>query len=100
MPAGATFNRLHDVIQNVTNFQGGYPGFGYHLFKFDLTPEENTIITNMTSEMKTWADSLRFSEYDPDWINRILKSLSYKKTEWDKINHERYRIIEDKYRKK
>lgn len=23
MPAGATFNRLHDVIQNVTNFQSG-----------------------------------------------------------------------------
>jgi len=223
MPAGVTFNRLHDVIQNVTNFQGGYPGFGYHLFEFDLTPEENTIITNNEEaylehqdykknkkqyeerlknmppnmlefekrhqerlkiemrmpktikiddylekfkeikynydfgddwhfvikleqtvddyyfgyptlldgaetappedvggihgyyefleayqnpkhpeheEMKTWADSLRFSEYDPDWINRILKSLSYKKTEWDKINHERYRIIEDKYRKK
>ena len=25
MPAGATFNRLNDVIQNVTNFLSGYP---------------------------------------------------------------------------
>ena len=221
MPAGATFNRLHDVIQNVTNFQGGYPGFGYHLFEFEL-PEENTIITNneeaylehqhykknkktyedrlkkMSPDMqefekrhqerlkiemrmpttikiddylekfkeirynydfgddwhfiitleeivddyyfgfptlldgaetappedvggihgfyeflevytdpkdlehdriKTWADSLHFREYDPDWINQRMKNLNYKKTEWDKINHERYRIIEDKYRK-
>nr|WP_255259599.1 plasmid pRiA4b ORF-3 family protein [Lentibacillus sp. CBA3610] len=44
MPAGATFNRLHDVIQNVTNFQGGYPG-SYHLFEFDL-PDENMRVTN------------------------------------------------------
>ncbi|ABR46476.1 plasmid pRiA4b ORF-3 family protein [Alkaliphilus metalliredigens QYMF] len=45
MPAGATFNRLHDIIQNVTNFQSGYPSSGYHLFEFDLT-DENKIITN------------------------------------------------------
>ena len=36
MPADATFNRLHDVIQTVTNFQSGYPSDGYHLFRFDL----------------------------------------------------------------
>ena len=29
MPAGATYKRLHDVIQNVTNFQSGYPLGGY-----------------------------------------------------------------------
>ncbi|WP_010531708.1 plasmid pRiA4b ORF-3 family protein [Lentibacillus jeotgali] len=44
MPAGATFNRLHDVIQNATNFQGGYPG-AYHLFEFDL-PNDNIRVTN------------------------------------------------------
>ena len=33
------------------------------------------------------------------WINQRLKALDYKKTEWDKINHENYRVIEDKYRK-
>lgn len=36
LPAGATFNRLNDVIQNVTNFQSGYPNYPYHLFEFDL----------------------------------------------------------------
>ena len=25
MPAGATFNRLHDIIQSVNNFKSGYP---------------------------------------------------------------------------
>ncbi|OZU89626.1 hypothetical protein CIL03_00325 [Virgibacillus indicus] len=34
MPAGATFNRLHDVIQTVLNFQD------YHLFEFDLTKDK------------------------------------------------------------
>ena len=45
MPAGATFKRLHDVIQNVTNFQSGYPGGGYHLYEFHL-PEKNKIVTD------------------------------------------------------
>ena len=222
MPAGASFNRLHDVIQNVTNFQSGYPSSGYHLFEFDLS-KENMIVTNneeaylehqhykknkkmyevrlktMSSnmlefekryqqrlkievrkptglkiddylekhkvimltydigedwhfrvkleqivddyyfgyptlldgagsappedvggihgyyeflevyrnpkhpeheEMKAWAESQYFREYDSNWINESLKGLKYRKTEWDKINHERYQIIEDKYRKK
>jgi hypothetical protein len=50
--------------------------------------------------MKTWAESLGFREYDSDWINKRLKSVEYKKTEWDNIKHEYYKIIEDKYRKK
>ncbi|WP_286162932.1 plasmid pRiA4b ORF-3 family protein [Bacillus sp. es.034] len=50
-------------------------------------------------QMKMWAKSVYFREYDPDWINNILKGLNYKKTEWNKINHENYMIIEDKYRK-
>jgi hypothetical protein len=33
MPAGATFKRLHDVIQTVTNFQSGYPSGDYHLYE-------------------------------------------------------------------
>jgi len=222
MPAGATYKRLHDIIQNVTNFQSGYPNSGYHLYEFEL-PEENKIVTdnedaylehqhykkNMKyyeerlktipidmiefeknyqerlkievrkptglkiddylekykeirynydfgddwhciirleeivddyyfgfptlldgaeaappedvggiygfneflkvyrdpkhpehEDIKSWAESLRFREYDPDWINMILKGISYKKTEWNMINHDRYVVIEDKYRKK
>lgn len=219
MPAGATFNRLHDIIQNATNFLSGYPNGAYHLFEFDLG---NKVVTNdeeaylehkhykknksmyderlktippelLEFEMrhqerikievrkpagikvdeylekyneinykydfgdnwnftikleqtvddyyfgyptlldgaetappedvggihgfyeflkiyrnpkhpdykliKEWAESLYFEEYDFDSINERLKDISYKKTEWDKINHDRYKIIEDKYRK-
>ncbi|MDN7227361.1 plasmid pRiA4b ORF-3 family protein [Planococcus sp. N064] len=45
MPAGATFNMLHDIIQQVTNFQSGYPYEAYHLFEFDLE-EDNIRVTN------------------------------------------------------
>lgn len=45
MPAGATFNRLHDVIQNVLNFKSGYPYDAYHLFEFNL-PADNIRVTN------------------------------------------------------
>ena len=222
MPAGATYKRLHDIIQNVSNFQSGYPFGGYHLYEFDLT-EENKIVTdneeayiehkhyvknkkyyekqlkNMEPDMKEYEkkhqerlkievrkpsglkiddylekykeirynydfgdnwwftiklkeivydyyfgfptllhgaeiappediggihgfydfleayrnpknsehkkaielyEEWQFREYDPDFINDILKSIRYKKTEWDKINHDYYKIIEDKYRKK
>lgn len=221
MPAGATFNRLHDTIQNITNFQGGYPSEGYHLYEFQLK-EENRIVTNneeayhehqhykknkaafkkrletMPEDMKKfeekrqnrlkvevrnpsglkiddylekykeinyiydygddwnfsiqleqivddyyfgyptlldgaetappedvggisgfyeflevyrdpnhpdyqdakeWADSSSFREYDFEWVNSSLKSLNYKKTEWDKLNHKNYKVIDDKYRK-
>ena len=221
MPAGITFNRLHDVIQTVTNFQSGYPDGDYHLYEFDLQ-EENIRVTNdeeayqeyrhfkknrkayeerlgtMPPEqaefekayqqrlqmvvhkptglkidgylkkykeliynydfgdswqfaikledmvddyyfgyptlldgaetappedvggipgfydflkayrdknhpehekMKVWASGQGFREYYPEWINRLLKGIAYKKTQWDIINHHRYKIIEDKYRK-
>ncbi|MGE6754659.1 plasmid pRiA4b ORF-3 family protein [Rossellomorea sp. NPDC071047] len=221
LPAGATYRRLHDIIQNVTNFRSGYPHEGYRLFEFDL-PEDRRIVTDneevymehqhykknkaMYEErlkliphemlefekndqerlkvevrkptglkiddylekhkeirysydfgdgwqftikleqmvddyyfgyptlldgaetappedvggihgfyefleayrnekhpeheaMKAWAKSVYFREFDLEWTNQILKGINYKKTEWDKINHENYKIIEDKYRK-
>jgi hypothetical protein len=45
MPADATFNRLNDVIQTVTNFRSGYPYNDYHLYEFNL-PDENIRVTN------------------------------------------------------
>jgi hypothetical protein len=220
MPAGATFNRLHDVIQRVSNFQSGYPYESYHFFEFDLTEDQKRVTDNEEAyqehqyykknkglfeerlrtmppemqkfekryqeslkievrkpaslkiddylekykeiryaydfgdnwqfvvkleqivddyyfgyptlldggetappedvggmhgfyefleayhdkkhpehkDMKAWAESLHFREYDPAWINEMLKGLNYKKTEWGKINHINYKIIEDKYR--
>jgi hypothetical protein len=221
MPAGATYRRLHDVIQNTTNFEGGYPSSDYHLYDFNLK-EENMKVTNdeeaylehqhykknikffedrlkemnpkflefekayqdnlkviirkpsglkidaylekyktleytydygddwhfkITLEacvddyyfgfptlldgketappedvggidayyeflkiykdenhedheaVKAWVKERYFRELDIDWTNDILKSLNYKKTQWDKINHDHYKIIDDKYRK-
>lgn len=43
MPADATFNRLHQTIQTVTNFQSDIAD--YHLYEFRLG-EENLRITN------------------------------------------------------
>ena len=45
MPAGATYRRLHDTIQNATNFQSGYPHSGYHLYEFDL-PLEGLLVSD------------------------------------------------------
>ena len=45
MPAGATFKMLHDIVQQISNFQGGYPSNGYHLFEFDLA-EDGIRVTN------------------------------------------------------
>lgn len=72
---------------------GGIPGFYdfLEIYRDDKHPEHE--------EMKVWADSQGFKEYEPAWINELLKNIAYKKTEWDKINHDRYKIIEDKYRK-
>lgn len=43
MPAGATFYRLHQTIQTVTNFMSYYEP--YHFFEIELS-EENMIITD------------------------------------------------------
>ncbi len=49
--------------------------------------------------MKEWVEDWNFREYNPDWINERLKVLDYKKTEWDKIKHEHYKVTQDNYRK-
>ncbi|GKV69251.1 hypothetical protein NCCP2716_17490 [Sporosarcina sp. NCCP-2716] len=36
MPEGATFNRLHSVIQDVTNFQSYYTDSPYHFFEINV----------------------------------------------------------------
>lgn len=222
MPAGATYKRLHDVIQNATNFLGGYPSNAYHFYDFHLREEgrwvtndeeaydnhihykknknfyaerlENTDPHHLPMEesyqaqlqkevrkpsglkiddylekhkvisynydygddwwftirleeivddyyfgypslldgaqtappedvgglpgfyyfldvyhdpnhrdhqiMKERAQSMGFRIYDPNYVNDCLKGIVYKKTQWDKINHDHYRVIEDKYRKK
>lgn len=219
LPADATFNRLHDIIQNVTNFKSGYPYDHYHLFEFNLgdlivTNDEEKIdehqsyqknkkiyeeiLANTSDEFYEmekkrqdylkipakypsrikidnylesgkaisylydfgdywefsikleeivddyyfgyptlldgaesappedvggigsfyaflkdyqdesarlhkdaleYAEATDFMEYNPEFINGMLKNIKYQKTEWNKINHKNYKIIEDKYRK-
>lgn len=218
MPAGATFNRLNDVIQNVSNFESGYPYEARHLFQFNL---DNLLVTNneeayrehqhykknksfFAERLKNtpieflefekayqerlkleiriptsikidqyierqkeiiydydfgddwhfsikleeivhdyyfgyptlldgaetappedvggidgyydflevynnnqnpnhqnvldWLENSNFRTYDPRVINSFFKSIAYKKTEWDKIEHDNYKIIQNKYR--
>ena len=221
MPAGATYNRLHDVIQCVTNFQSGYPHGSYHLYEFDLKKDKRIVTDNEEAylehqhylknrkyyeerleampedllqfeksyqerlkiqvrkptglkiddylekykevtylydfgdnwtfnirledtvtdyhfgyptlldgaetapledvgglhgyyefleayrnpehpehgEKMQWVNGWNYQEYDPQRINSRLRRIEYKKTEWEKIRHENYIIIEDKYRK-
>ncbi|WP_243299636.1 plasmid pRiA4b ORF-3 family protein [Bacillus litorisediminis] len=37
-------------------------------------------------EIRAWAKEQYYREYDPEFINSLLKFVKYKKTEWDKIN--------------
>ncbi|MGP6146498.1 plasmid pRiA4b ORF-3 family protein [Jeotgalibaca sp. A122] len=72
---------------------GGIPGF-YEFLKAYQNPKHPE-----HESMKQWAKSQYFREYDPTRINQWLKTVSYKKTEWGKIKHENYLVLEDKYRK-
>ena len=45
IPYGATFQRLHFIIQRVTNFQSWMKGREIHFFEVSL-PEENMIVTD------------------------------------------------------
>ncbi|RPJ95421.1 plasmid pRiA4b ORF-3 family protein [Rummeliibacillus sp. TYF005] len=66
MPAGATFNRLHEMIQNVTNFQSEWIDEPYHFFEFVIDHE---IITNnpVTLEdfKKSKRENLKFTVKSP-----------------------------------
>ena len=76
MPAGATFNMLHDVIQQVTNFQSGYPYDAYHLFEFDLA-KDNIRVTN---DEEAYLEHQHFKKNRKEFAER-LKNMEpkYKK---------------------
>lgn len=94
MPADATFNRLNDVIHNVTNFNSGYPYGDYHLYEFDLT-EDNIKVTNdeeafeeykyfknNTQEMKEKINNMpdKFDEFKKQTLQELeteIKKPSY-----------------------
>ncbi|MBT2571308.1 SEC-C metal-binding domain-containing protein [Planococcus sp. ISL-110] len=53
VPAGATFQRLHAVIQEITNFQSEYMDWPLHFHEFRL-PEEDLLITNEPEVYETF----------------------------------------------
>ena len=87
MPAGATYRRLHDIIQNVTNFQSGYPGGGYHLYEFNL-PKENRIATDNEDAYMEHQHYKKNKKY----YEERLKSMPANMLQFEKNHQERLKI--------
>ncbi|WP_342509658.1 hypothetical protein [Sporosarcina sp. FSL K6-2383] len=71
---------------------GGPPGYEEFLkvFRDPTHPEYLSIIT--------WAKQQYYLPLDMAEVNRRLKYVKYKKTEWQNIHHENYYVLSDKYR--
>ncbi|MCG7344144.1 plasmid pRiA4b ORF-3 family protein [Sporosarcina sp. ACRSL] len=67
MPAGATFNRLHEMIQKVTNFQSKWIDEPYHYFNVEV---DGLFITN---------NPLMHEEYQKGFNGLTLKQPSHLK---------------------
>lgn len=70
---------------------GGIPGF-YHfleIFEDETHPEHDKI--------RKWVESQRYRPFNREDINGWIKNIHYKKTEWSKIKHRNYEVLEDKY---
>jgi len=72
---------------------GGIPGYEHFLEVYEDASHPDH------EEIRAWTEGMpaRYSEYDSQHLNQMLKHVHYKKTEWDKINHENYYVMEDKY---
>lgn len=87
IPAGATFNRLHDVIQNVTNFNSGYPHSSYHLFEFDLSEDKMSV----TNNKEAYLEYLHYKKNKKFYEER-LKNMETTMLEFEKRHQERLKI--------
>ncbi len=65
---------------------GGVPGFQEFLRVYN-DPEDPE-----HEEMLEWAESQKFWPYDPEHVDQCLKHIHYKKTEWDKLDHDNYQL--------
>lgn len=70
---------------------GGLPGFYEFLKAYKNKRHPNH------KQTVAWAKEMHYHKYNHEIINRNLKFNQYKKTEWNKINHKNYTVIEDKY---
>ena len=87
MPADATFRRLHDVIQTVTNFLSGGSYGGYHLYEFDLSAENITVTNDEESfeeyqyykqNKKQYEERLRLApigSFQRSSLERLMKTV-------------------------
>lgn len=91
MPAGATFNRLHDVIQKITNFQSGYAYGDYHLFEFKL-PNDNIRVTN---DEEAYQEHLHFKKNRKE-VEERMKSCP---PEFSKFNEAHLKNLKVEIRK-
>lgn len=82
MPTGATYRRLHDVIQNVTNFQSGY-----HMYEFDLK-EEKMIVTD---NEEAYMEHQHYVKNKKHYEDR-LKSMPSNMLQFEKNHQERLKI--------
>jgi len=80
---------LDFAIKDVSGVEGFY----------DFLKVYNDPSDEYFTEVREWAKEQNYREFDIEWINHMLKAVKWKKTEWDKINHLNYEIVEDKYRK-
>lgn len=73
---------------------GGVYGF------YDFLKSYNDPSNEYYEDVRSWAKEQFYEEYDPVRINSLIKRVKWKKTEWDKIDHVNFEVIEDKYRGK
>jgi len=66
---------------------------------YDFLKVYNDPANEYYTEVREWGKEQFYRELDIERINHRLKAVKWKKTEWDKINHVNYEIVEDKYRK-
>ncbi|MDS9471392.1 plasmid pRiA4b ORF-3 family protein [Sporosarcina pasteurii] len=71
---------------------GGPPGYEEFL-KIYHDPEHPEY-----SSIRMWAEKQFYRPFNINQLNDGLKNVAYKKTEWQHIHHENYRVITDKYR--
>lgn len=72
LPAGLSFKRLHDIIQNATNFQSGYPYGGYHLYEFEI----KDLNLRVTSDEEAY-DEHRAYKKNPQFFQERLQENEY-----------------------
>lgn len=71
---------------------GGPPGYEAFLKVYQDTTHPEYLSTS------AWAEQQRYFSLDIDRLNKNLKYMAYKKTEWQHINHKNYHVLSDKYR--